>query len=58
LAEALFGAFGKKLQSVTLIPGSGGVHEISADGKLIYSKKQTGKQPTPEEVVAAVRKLL
>jgi len=58
VAEALFGAFGKKIQAVTLIPGSGGVHEITANGKLIYSKKQTGQQPTPEEIIAAVRKLV
>ena len=58
MAEALFGAFGKKIQSVTLIAGGGGAHEITANGKLIYSKKQTGKQPTPEEIVAAVRKLI
>jgi len=58
LAEALFSAFRKQIASVTLIPSGGGVHEVTANGKLIYSKKQTGRQPTPEEIVAAVRELL
>ncbi len=58
MAEALFSAFGKRISSVTLIPSGGGVHEVTANGKLIYSKKQTGRQPTPEEIVEAVRKLL
>ena len=30
----------------------GGVFEITVDGKLLYSKKQTGRFPTDEEVDA------
>ncbi|NLS77246.1 MAG: SelT/SelW/SelH family protein [Chloroflexi bacterium] len=58
MAEALFAAFGKRIESVNLISSGGGVHEITANGKLIYSKKQTGQQPKPEQIVAEVRKLL
>lgn len=58
MAEALFAAYGKKVESVTLVSSGGGVHEITANGKLIYSKTQTGKQPTPAEIVAAVKKLM
>lgn len=36
----------------TLVPGSGGEFEITADGKLVYSKKQTGRFPEHEEVMA------
>jgi len=35
-----------------LVPGVGGVFEIIVDGKLLYSKKQTGRFPTDEEVDA------
>ncbi|MBI1775182.1 MAG: SelT/SelW/SelH family protein [Proteobacteria bacterium] len=31
---------------------SGGVFEISVDGKLAFSKKKTGRFPTDEEVAA------
>lgn len=35
---------------VELIRSSGGVFEVSHDGELIYSKKQTGRHPTWEEI--------
>jgi selT/selW/selH-like putative selenoprotein len=38
---------------VELVPGVGGVFEITVDGKLMFSKKQTGRFPTDEEVIAA-----
>ena len=37
---------------VELVPGVGGVFEITVDGQLTYSKKQTGRFPTDEEVLA------
>jgi len=33
------------------VKGSGGEFEISVDGKLIFSKKQEGRFPAPEEVL-------
>ena len=47
--------FGDRIESVDLIAGSGGMHEISVDGELIYSKLKTGRQPTGEEIVGLVR---
>ena len=37
---------------VELVPGVGGVFEITVDGRLKFSKKQTGRFPTDEEVIA------
>ena len=37
---------------VELVPGVAGVFDITVDGKLMYSKKQTGTFPTDEEVIA------
>jgi selT/selW/selH-like putative selenoprotein len=37
---------------VELVPGVGGVFEITIDGRLAFSKKQTGRFPTDEEVEA------
>ena len=37
---------------VELVPGVGGVFEITVDGRLAFSKKQTGRFPTDEEVDA------
>lgn len=38
---------------VELVPGVGGVFEITVDGQLKFSKKQTGRFPTDDEIVAA-----
>jgi selenoprotein W-related protein len=40
--------------SVELVESSGGVFEVSRDGKLLFSKKQLGRFPTDEEVDALV----
>ena len=37
---------------VELVPGVAGVFDITVDGVLKYSKKQTGRFPTDEEVIA------
>ena len=38
---------------VELVPGVGGVFEITVDGQLKFSKKQTGRFPTDDEIIAA-----
>jgi selT/selW/selH-like putative selenoprotein len=39
---------------VELRRSSGGVFEITVNGRLAYSKKATGRFPTDEEVLAAL----
>jgi selT/selW/selH-like putative selenoprotein len=39
---------------VQLRKSSGGVFEIRVDGQLRYSKKASGRFPTPEEVLGTV----
>ena len=34
-----------------LIRSSGGVFEVTADGKLVYSKKSTGEFPDEESLI-------
>jgi len=34
------------------VPGSGGEFEVTVDGKLVYSKKQSGRFPDHAEVMA------
>lgn len=40
--------------TVELIESGGGVFEVARDGRLIYSKKSTGRHPTWEEIRAAL----
>jgi selenoprotein W-related protein len=39
---------------VEYIPSGGGVFEVTLDGRLIYSKKVTGRHPTHEEILRAI----
>jgi selenoprotein W-related protein len=41
-----------------LIPASGGCFELTANGKLIYSKLDTGKFPDEQKVLSQVNALL
>ena len=38
----------------TLVKGSGGEFEVTVDGRLVFSKKQAGRFPDMEEVLAHV----
>ena len=38
----------------TLTRGSGGEFEVTIDGKLVFSKKQEGRFPDTEEVLAHI----
>ena len=38
-----------------MIRGSGGIFEVVLDGNNIFSKQETGRFPTTEEVLARVR---
>ena len=34
-----------------LIPGSGGIFDVTVDGKLVFSKKAVGRHVKPGEIV-------
>ncbi len=55
MAARLLEEFKPDIQSLTLVPGTGGVFEVSVDGGTIYSKLQTGKFPDPDAIVKDVR---
>ena len=40
----------------TLIEGSGGIFDVIVDGRLVYSKKETGRFPEPGEVSGMIGK--
>lgn len=50
--------FEPELAEVTLVPSDGGRYEVTVDGKLIYSKLQTGRHAEPGEVVKLVKKII
>ncbi len=52
LAAAIEARF--KGVKIEMVESSGGVFEIVSEGKLIYSKKATGRHPTHEEILDAL----
>lgn len=38
----------------TLIKGDRGIFDVKADGDLVYSKYETGRFPTHEEILATL----
>ena len=55
MAQELLGTFGEALDGVSLVPSSGGVFEVRADGELLWSRKETGRFPEIKELKRAVR---
>ncbi len=54
----LLNAYEMEIASITLIPSDGGRFEVTVDGKLIYSKLQTGRHVDQGEVPQLVSKYL
>jgi selenoprotein W-related protein len=50
LTAELLGAFESQIESVTLIPSSGGRFEVTVSGDLVYSKVATGRHAEPGEI--------
>jgi selenoprotein W-related protein len=57
LADDLLKQFEPEIESITLVPSSGGRYEISVNGQIIYSKLQTGRHANPGEVIGLVKEL-
>ena len=58
MTEKLLDEFLTKIEALTLIPSSGGVYEVTIDGDLVYSKKETGEHAEYEDVAGPVRERL
>jgi selenoprotein W-related protein len=54
VAEEILKEKKNDVTTLSLIPSSGGVFEVVADGKTIFSKKQTGRRPEPGEVLTSL----
>jgi len=53
----LLEAMEDRIGSVKLVPSAGGKFEVMVNGKLVYSKLQTGRHPVDGEVTKLVRAL-
>ena len=51
MADRLLNGLQGKVTSLELEPSRGGCFELTVDGKLVFSKLQTGRFPTDAEVM-------
>jgi len=50
LTDKLITELKSRIKRLVLVPSSGGRFEVSIDGKLIFSKLQTGRFPEYDEI--------
>lgn len=55
MVDALLDEFEHQITDLIVVPSRGGVFEVTVDGELIYSKKETGEHTTPEVILEMLR---
>jgi len=58
LVAELLRQFEPEIESISLIPSDGGVFEVTVNGQLVYSKKQTLRHAEPGEVARSIDQFL
>jgi len=51
----VFEGWAPRIESLELVPSSGGVFEVTLDGELLFSKKALGRHAEPGEVASLLR---
>jgi selenoprotein W-related protein len=57
-AQELLTTFETELAEVALIPGTGGIFEVTANGVTVWSRKADGGFPEPKELKQRVRDVI
>ena len=52
MASNILEKLGNGITSLTMIPSSGGVYEVTKNNNLIFSKKNEGRFPELDEIYA------
>lgn len=55
MAQELLSTFDQEIAELVLRPGSGGVFEVVADGRTVWSRKDQGRFPEITELKQRVR---
>lgn len=55
MVDQILEEFEHGIESLEMIPSSGGVFEVTVDDDLVYSKAETGRHPEYEEVAQPIR---
>jgi selenoprotein W-related protein len=55
MAQEVLQTFGVEMAAVTLVPGTGGIFEITLDGELVWERKRDGGFPDVRQLKQLVR---
>ena len=55
MGQELLTSFEQEIGELALVPGSGGIFEVRADGELVWSRKERGRFPEIAELKQLVR---
>jgi len=58
MAQELLTTFDGEISELSLIPGTGGVFEVTANGNVVWSRKEKGRFPDIKELKKAVRDVI
>jgi len=58
LVADLLKQYEPEITEITLVPSDGGRFEVTVNGKLVYSKLQTGRHVEPGEIARLIRKMM
>ena len=58
LVADILDEFQTAIESIELIPSTGGVFEVSIDDELIFSKKKLERHAEPDEVIDIFRNII
>ncbi|HZP25754.1 MAG TPA: SelT/SelW/SelH family protein [Dehalococcoidia bacterium] len=55
LAQELLTTFDQDLGEVALVPGRGGIFEVTLDGEAVFSNREAGRFPEVREIKLALK---
>lgn len=58
MADTLLHDYKNKIGALTFLPSSGGVFEVTVNGSVIHSKKETDQFPDEETVIKRVGEMV
>ncbi|WP_137150200.1 SelT/SelW/SelH family protein [Devosia sp. FKR38] len=58
MAQELLSTFSLELGAVTLVPGTGGIFEITIDGHLVWERKRDGGFPDVKALKQLIRDVI
>lgn len=54
----ILAGWGPAIQSLEIVPGTGGIFDIHVNGERVFTKSMLGRYPQPDDVVPLIKAVL